>query len=171
MLSDAMPQYFNLAIQNFCKIGWTIRNCLNVQLSFRNLSGRTFKFILYSDDKISKLCNGFLITCSFFFCVVLVGRDARFLMVKKYLVEIKLYLIIIISPASSAIFIGAHNLLLQAQMMIFLHHIRIECQEAAALRVMEGLLSWVLFPILGCMVKLIWRPKFTSLSKKHTVQF
>ena len=58
---------------------------------------------------------------------------------------------------------------LQELMMIFLHHIKIEFLEAV-LPEMEDLL-WVLSHIQGCMVKLIWRPKFTNLSKKHTVQF
>lgn len=74
-------------------------------------------------------------------------------------------------PIYPFLYLKIRNLLMQERMMIFLHHIRIECQEAAALQAMEGLLSWVLFPIPGCTVKLIWRPKFTSLSKKHTVQF
>lgn len=55
-------------------------------------------------------------------------------------------------------------------MMIFLQHIKTEFLEEAVLLGMEDLL-WALPHTLEYMVRLIWKTKFTNLSKKHTVQF
>lgn len=59
---------------------------------------------------------------------------------------------------------------LQEQMMIFLQHTKTEFLEEAVLLGMEDL-PWAPSHIPGYMVRLIWKPKSTNLSKKHTVQF
>jgi len=54
--------------------------------------------------------------------------------------------------------------------MIFRQPIKIEFPGEDVLLGMEDLLL-VQFHTPGCMVKLIWKPKFINLNRKHTVQF
>lgn len=58
---------------------------------------------------------------------------------------------------------------LQVQMMIFPLLIKIDSSEEVVLLEMEDLHQLVLLRCLGSMVT--WKPRFTTLSKKHTVQF
>jgi hypothetical protein len=53
-------------------------------------------------------------------------------------------------------------------MMTFLLHIKIDFKEQATLLEMEDLQLLVLLHYLGCMA--IWKPRSTTLSKKHIVQ-
>lgn len=57
---------------------------------------------------------------------------------------------------------------LQVQMMTFRPLIKIDFKGEADLLGMEDLQLWVLLHYPGCMVT--WKPKSTTLSKKHTAQ-
>lgn len=57
---------------------------------------------------------------------------------------------------------------LQEQMMTFLLHVKIDFKEQATLLEMEDLQLVVLLLYLGCM--LIWKPRSTTLNKKHILQ-